>query len=64
MLAKNKRKLAIMLVMLLTILAGCGPEASRPRGAGFGTGADVDNHPGAPQRVGPRSKIFPAEAAP
>ncbi len=62
--AKNKRKLAIVLVMLVAILAGCGPEAGRPRGAGFGTGADVDNHPAAPEQVMPNSKIFAAESKP
>ncbi len=61
---KDKRKLAIILVMLSAILAGCGPEAGRPRGAGFGTGADVGNHPANPEQMAPRSKVFAAESAP
>ena len=61
---RDKRKLAIILVMLLGILAGCGPEAGRPRGAGFGTGGDPGNHPASPDEVAPRSKIFQAESKP
>lgn len=61
---KDKRKVVAAILALLMLLAACGPEAGRPRGAGFGTGADVDNHPGVPELVNPRSKVFPAEAKP
>lgn len=61
---KNKRSLAIIAIMLLATLAGCGPEGGRPRGAGFGTGADVGNHPAVPEQMAPRSKVFPGESQP
>ena len=41
----DKRKLAIVIALSLALLVGCGPEAGRPRGAGYGTGADPGNHP-------------------
>jgi hypothetical protein len=48
---------------LLALLAACGPEASRQRGDGLGSGADVGNYPaGSPM---PRSKVFePSEGQP
>jgi|GEM_PF-3590166 len=58
-----KRVYLLVLLVLATVLVGCGPEAGRPRGAGFGSGADVDNHPPADQ-MRPRSKVFPAESKP
>ena len=39
---------------LLVLLAGCGPEAGRPRGGGLG--ADIGNH--APQGEIPASKVW------
>jgi hypothetical protein len=41
-------------VLLLAILAACGPEDGRARGGGFG--ADVGNH--APQGEIPFSKVW------
>lgn len=60
---KDKCKLALVLVLLLTTLSGCGPEGNRARGAGFGTGADPGNHPPSGE-VKPRSKVFPGESRP
>ena len=61
---KDKPTLAIIAVMLLAILAGCGPEGGRPRGAGFGTGGDVGNHAAVPEQMAPGSKVFPGESQP
>ena len=60
---RNIRVLALGIVMLL-LLAGCGPEGSRQRGAGFGTGGDVGNHAAVPEQMAPRSKVFPGESQP
>lgn len=49
----------ILLLGLLAILAGCGPEDGRARGGG--PGADVGNHPA---NVKPRSKVFVGESQP
>jgi hypothetical protein len=46
-------------VLLLALLAGCGPEDGRARGGG--PGADIGNHP---VNFKPRSKVFPAESLP
>jgi hypothetical protein len=48
----------VLLLGLLAILAGCGPEDGRARG---GPGADVGNHP---VNVKPRSKVFVGESQP
>ena len=55
---QSARKLLIILALVIAVLSGCGPEATRERGAGFGTGADVDNHAGVPEEMNPRSKVF------
>ena len=47
------RRLAIMLALSM-LLAGCGPEANRPRGEG--PGADIGNHAGQPEV--PASKVW------
>ncbi len=60
---RKKRVLALGIVMLM-LLAGCGPEGGRPRGAGFGTGGDVGNHAAVPEQMAPRSKVFPGESEP
>lgn len=57
----SARKLAVVIALLLGVLAGCGPEATRQQGAGFGTGADVGNHAGTPEEINPRSKVFNTE---
>lgn len=49
----------VLLLLLLAVLAGCGPEDQRARGGG--PGADVGNHPA---NFKPRSKVFPAESLP
>lgn len=49
----------VLLLVLLAVLAGCGPEDGRVRGGG--AGADVGNHT---VDFKPRSKVFPAESAP
>lgn len=49
----------VLLLLLLAVLAGCGPEDQRVRGGG--PGADVGNHPA---NFKPRSKVFPAESLP
>lgn len=54
----NTRR-AVLLVLLLALLAGCGPEDQRARGGG--PGADIGNHPA---NFKPRSKVFPAESLP
>ena len=54
---KRKHKLALAVITLLMVLAGCGPEGARQRGAGYGSGADVDNHPPAAE-FEPCSKVF------
>lgn len=40
---------------LLALLAACGPEDGRQRGAGLGTGADIRNYT---QDFRPNSKVF------
>lgn len=52
------RRVALLL-LLLAVLAGCGPEDGRARGGG--AGADVGNHTA---DFKPRSKVFPAESQP
>lgn len=51
---RTRIKLIAVAIALLALLAGCGPEAGRPRGGG--SGADVGNH--APQGVIPYSKVW------
>ncbi len=56
-------RLALAGGLLLALLTACGPEASRQRGEGLGSGADLNNYPAATPI--PRSKVFtPAEGAP
>ncbi len=52
-------KWTIVAVLVLALLAACGPEAGRDRGGG--PGADIGNHP---VNFKPRSKVFPAESQP
>ncbi len=54
---------ALLGLALLALLAACSPEAGRPRGAGYGSGADPDNHPPAGQ-FEPCSKVFNDECNP
>jgi ABC-type glycerol-3-phosphate transport system substrate-binding protein len=50
----------IMLALAVAaILAACGPEDGRPRGAGAASGADVNNRPANFQ---PKSKVFGGNA--
>lgn len=56
---RSARKLTVLAFLL--VLAACGPEAGRERGAGFSTGGDPGNHPAAPQEMQPRSKVFTSD---
>lgn len=50
---RRRGRLAMLLLLLGMLCAGCGPEDGRTRGGG--AGADVGNHP---EQVLPRSKVF------
>ncbi len=64
MLCTRKLRLAVVITIALALPVGCStPEAGRPRGAGYGTGADPDNHPPAGQ-FEPCSKVFNDECNP
>jgi hypothetical protein len=52
--ARSSWKPLIVMVALLAVLAGCGPEDGRPRGGGMG--ADLGNHAGKP--AVPASKVW------
>ncbi len=62
MVHRYKLKLVVA-AMLLGLLVGCSPEASRQRGAGYGTGSDPDNHPSAAE-IEPCSKVFSEKCKP
>ncbi len=59
----HRLKLAVVAAMLLALLAGCTPEAGRPRGAGYGSGGDPGNHPRS-EPITPCSKVFNPECNP
>lgn len=52
---KHYRWKWLSLGLLLVALVSCSPEDGRPRGAGLGTGADVNNYRAVPT---PKSKLW------